>query len=124
MFPERAPVRVPYVIFVNDHAGTATAAWMARARAQGYRIGSLSATATALDDEPRGKPHDGLNERLLSLILDPRVGLLVARLTSDDIASEGLLREVVDKVFLGPDVAPEVERLLRSHSQEVLPLPS
>jgi len=27
-------------------------------------------------------------------------------------------------VFLGPDVAPEVERLLRSHSQEVLPLPS
>ena len=97
---------------------------MARARAQGYRIGSLSATATALDDEPRGKPHDGLNERLLSLILDPRVGLLVARLTSDDIASEGLLREVVDKVFLGPDVAPEVERLLRSRSQEVLPLPS
>ena len=124
MFPERAPVRVPYVIFVNDHAGTATAAWMARARAQGYRIGSLSATATALDDEPRGKPHDGLNERLLSLILDPRVGLLVARLTSDDIAREGLLRDLVDKVFLGPDVAPEVERLLRSHSQEVLPLPS
>ena len=124
MFPERTNVRVPYVIFVNDHAGTATTAWMARARAQGYRIGSFSATATALDDEPRGKPHDGLNERLVSLILDPRVGLLVARLTSDDIAREGLLREIVDKVFLGPDVAPEVERLLRSRCQEVLPLPS
>lgn len=124
MFPERMNVRVPYVIFVNDHAGTATTAWMARARAQGYRIGSFSATATALADELRGKPHDGLNERLLSLILDPRVGMLVARLTSDDIAREGLLREVVDKVFLGPDVAPEVERLLRSRCQEVLPLPS
>ena len=124
MFPERTNVRVPYVIFVNDHAGTATTAWMARARAQGYRIGSFSATATALDDELRGKPHDGLNERLVSLILDPRVGLLVARLTSDDIAREGLLREVADKVFLGPGVAPEVKRLLRSHSQEVLPLPA
>ena len=48
----------------------------------------------------------------------------MARLSSDDIAREGLLREIVDQVFLGPGVAPEVERLLRSLARDVLPLPA
>lgn len=124
LFPDPQKVRVPYAIFVDDHAGRSTAAWVAQARAQGYRVGYLDASTTAVDGDRRGHVGQTPNQRMLSLILDPRVSLLVARLTSDEIAREGLLREVVDKAFLGAGVSPEVERLVRSRCRDVLPLPA
>ena len=81
---------------------------------------------TAFDSDPanvaQGRVYTFKSdfERMQALILDPQVSLIVAQLSNADLAREGVLREVVDKVLLGPGTDPAVEQLLRKVAHEVV----
>lgn len=119
LFPAGTPTRVPYAIVANDPGGAADTFVEAQTR-RGQTVGFLNATTTLVGGRPRGRPGQSVTQRMQSLILDPQVTLIVAQLSNDDLAREGVLREAIDKVLLGPATTPAVEQLLRKFAGEVV----
>lgn len=119
LFPAGSPTRVPYAIVANDPGGMAAALVEEQTR-RGQTVGFLNATTTLVGGRPRGFPGQSVTQRMQALILDPQVSLIVAQLSNADLAREGVLREVVDKVLLGPGTDPAVEQLLRKVAHEVV----
>jgi cyanophycin synthetase len=119
LFPPGARARVPYLLFASDPDGEATRTAIAALRRQGHVVGYVDSTTTAVDDEQRGRPGQTLNARMQSLLPDPRVGVIVARLTGPELEREGLLLERVDRAFIGTRLAAGIEALIRRHCADV-----
>lgn len=79
----------------------------------------MDSTTTSVDDEQRGRPGQTLNARMQSLLPDPRVGIIVARLTGAELEREGILLEHVDRAFIGAGLPAGIEALVRRHCADV-----
>ena len=102
MFPEGSRARVPYVLFANAPGAKGAPRLIADARGRGHTVGFVSSSTTSVNGEVRGRPGQTLTDRVQSLLVDPRVSLIVAELSGPELEREGILLEQIDRAVIGP----------------------
>lgn len=119
LYPKGSPARVPYLLFAGDALDVHAREAVADARLKGHVVGFVDASTTAVNDELRGRKGQTLNERMQSLLPEPRISMIIARLTGPDLAREGILLERIDRAFIGAGLSNEIEALVRGHCADV-----
>ncbi|MEN9314043.1 MAG: hypothetical protein RIS35_436 [Pseudomonadota bacterium] len=119
LFNEGIETRVEFILLANLSARALPDDVLARSRRRGGAVGFLSATRTLIDGHAIGHDGQSLNARMLSLLLDSRIGTIVASLGLDDLIREGILLDRVDHAVIGPGLPPQIQALIRAHARVV-----
>lgn len=119
LFPEGAPSRVPYVVVAGDVPDGTLEAMLARLRSEGEVVGLVAPDGCSVDGAPRGTGRGDLSAGMTSVLLDPRVTAVVARLDAAALVSEGILSTPIDRLVLGAGLSADAEALARAHALAV-----
>ena len=119
LFPEGATSRVPYVVVAGDVPDGTLEAILARLRDEGEVVALLGDGLCSVGGVARGIAGQGLPDRMASVLLDPRVTTVVARLDAATLVREGILATPIDRLVLGAGLPADAEALARLHARAV-----